>query len=602
MSVPVRNLRQFIEMLRRRGEIVEVRAEVDPDQELAEIHRRVAAADGPALLFANVKGSAFPVATNLFGTLARTELAFGARPVEFVERAVRLAHELMPPTPAKLWGARGFLREGMRVGMRRGTRGAVLANAVSPPRLSALPMIKSWPEDGGHFLTLPLVYTESPADGRHNLGIYRMQRHDDATMGMHWQIGKGGGFHYHEAEARGAALPVNVFLGGPPALVLSAVAPLPEGVGELLLASLLLGERLPLAGNPAGPLPLVAEAEFALVGHVPPGERRPEGPFGDHYGYYSLQHDYPVFHCDAVYHRKGAIYPATVVGKPRQEDYYIGEYLQRLLRPLFPLVMPGVVDLWSYGETGFHSLAAAVVRERFHREAMTSAFRILGEGQLALTKFLLLVDKPVGLSDFKAVLAHLLARFRPETDLFVFANLSMDTLDYTGPEVNKGSKGVMLGLGEAVRELPGEWRGAPPPGAREVAVFCPGCLLVGGPTYEEEPTWPRQVAFALAFGEWPLVVVCDRPAQAAASAINFLWTTFTRFEPAADIHSAASEIRRNHVVHRGPVVIDARMKPWYPRELFAGEEVSERVGKRWEEYFPGGAVAMGSSDLALLGP
>ncbi len=602
MSVPVRNLRQFIEMLRRRGEIVEVRAEVDPDQELAEIHRRVAAADGPALLFANVKGSAFPVATNLFGTLARTELAFGARPVEFVERAVRLAHELMPPTPAKLWGARGFLREGMRVGMRRGTRGAVLANAVSPPRLSALPMIKSWPEDGGHFLTLPLVYTESPADGRHNLGIYRMQRHDDATMGMHWQIGKGGGFHYHEAEARGAALPVNVFLGGPPALVLSAVAPLPEGVGELLLASLLLGERLPLAGNPAGPLPLVAEAEFALVGHVPPGERRPEGPFGDHYGYYSLQHDYPVFHCDAVYHRKGAIYPATVVGKPRQEDYYIGEYLQRLLRPLFPLVMPGVVDLWSYGETGFHSLAAAVVRERFHREAMTSAFRILGEGQLALTKFLLLVDKPVGLSDFKAVLAHLLARFRPETDLFVFANLSMDTLDYTGPEVNKGSKGVMLGLGEAVRELPGEWRGAPPPGAREVAVFCPGCLLVGGPTYEEEPTWPRQVAFALAFGEWPLVVVCDRPAQAAASAINFLWTTFTRFEPAADIHSAASEIRRNHVVHRGPVVIDARMKPWYPRELFAGEEVSERVGKRWEEYFPGGAVAMGSSDLAHLGP
>ena len=602
MSVPVRNLRQFIEMLRRRGEIVEVRAEVDPDQELAEIHRRVAAADGPALLFANVKGSAFPVATNLFGTLARTELAFGARPVEFVERAVRLAHELMPPTPAKLWGARGFLREGMRVGMRRGTRGAVLANAVSPPRLSALPLIKSWPEDGGHFLTLPLVYTESPADGRHNLGIYRMQRHDDATMGMHWQIGKGGGFHYHEAEARGAALPVNVFLGGPPALVLSAVAPLPEGVGELLLASLLLGERLPLAGNPAGPLPLVAEAEFALVGHVPPGERRPEGPFGDHYGYYSLQHDYPVFHCDAVYHRKGAIYPATVVGKPRQEDYYIGEYLQRLLRPLFPLVMPGVVDLWSYGETGFHSLAAAVVRERFHREAMTSAFRILGEGQLALTKFLLLVDKPVGLSDFKAVLAHLLARFRPETDLFVFANLSMDTLDYTGPEVNKGSKGVMLGLGEAVRELPGEWRGAPPPGAREVAVFCPGCLLVGGPTYEEEPTWPRQVAFALAFGEWPLVVVCDRPAQAAASAINFLWTTFTRFEPAADIHSAASEIRRNHVVHRGPVVIDARMKPWYPRELFAGEEVSERVGKRWEEYFPGGAVAMGSSDLAHLGP
>ncbi len=211
-----------------------------------------------------------------------------------------------------------------------------------------------------------------------------------------------------------------------------------------------------------GPHPLVADAEFALVGEVAPRERRPEGPFGDHYGYYSLQHDYPVFHVRALAHRRDAIYPATVVGKPRQEDFFIGDLLQDLLSPLFPLVMPGVEALWSYGETGYHSLAAAVVQERYGREAMKSAFRILGEGQLALTKFLFLTDRRVDLRNFRATLEHVLARTNPETDLYVFSHLSMDTLDYTGPEVNKGSKGVWLGIGDPLRELPREFRPAAP--------------------------------------------------------------------------------------------------------------------------------------------
>src|SRR6185295_1080152 len=228
-----------------------------------------------------------------------------------------------------------------------------------------------------------------------NLGIYRMQLHGPKSAGMHWQIGKGGGSHYAVAEARGQALPVTVFLGGPPALMLAAVAPLPENVPEILLASLIAGERIPQVTG-SGPHPLVAMAEFALMGEVAPGVRRPEGPFGDHYGYYSLQHDYPVFSVQRVGHRADAIFPATVVGKPRQEDFYIGDLLQELLSPLFPLVMPAVERLWSYGETGYHSLAAAVVKQRYKREAMASAFRILGEGQLSLTKFLLVTDRYVG--------------------------------------------------------------------------------------------------------------------------------------------------------------------------------------------------------------
>ena len=247
--------------------------------------------------------------------------------------------------------------------------------------LTRLPVLTTWEMDGGPFLTLPLVYTEHPEGHGHNLGIYRGQIYDRAHSGMHWQIGKGGGFHYAVAESRGEALPANIFLGGPPALILAALAPLPENVPELLLASLVLGKKLGLASNPAGPLPLVGNAEFALVGEVPPEERAPEGPFGDHYGYYSLKHDYPGVPLPGrCFHRKDAVFPATVVGKPRQEDFYLGDFLQELLSPIFPRVMPAVTDLWSYGETGYHSLAAAVVRQRYKREAMASAFRILGEG------------------------------------------------------------------------------------------------------------------------------------------------------------------------------------------------------------------------------
>jgi UbiD family decarboxylase len=458
-----------------------------------------------------------------------------------------------------------------------------------PARLDELPVLTTWQEDGGPFFTLPLVYTEHPSTGKHNLGMYRMQRHDARTTGMHWQIHKGGGFHYHEAEAAGHPLPVTMFLGGPPALILSAIAPLPEDVPELVLASVLAGEKIRVADSPleGHPHRLVAEAEFALTGSVPPRERRPEGPFGDHYGYYSLQHDYPVFHVEAVYHRRDAVYPATVVGKPRQEDFFIGDYLQRLLSPLFPLVMPSVRDLWTYGETGFHSLAAAVVRERYAREALVSAFRILGEGQLSLTKFLLLTDTPQDLGDFPSLLAHVLARFRPESDLFIFNNLSMDTLDYTSGTVNRGSKAVLLGLGPAVRELPREFRGPLPPGVARAEVFCPGCLVVEGERFEAEPGLGARLAKEETLRDWPLVVIHD-DASVAASAPDFLWATWTRFEPAADVHASETYVRRHHISYGLPIVIDARMKPGYPDELVVRPDVAELVTRRWREYFPRG--------------
>ncbi|HKC24172.1 MAG TPA: UbiD family decarboxylase [Thermoanaerobaculia bacterium] len=580
-----RDLRELIALLRRERELVEVDVEVDPRLEIAEIHRRVVERGGPALLFRHPKGSDFPLVTNLFGTERRVELAFGSRPLEFVRRAVRAAEELVPPTPRRLLAHRGLLREALRVGIRKATRAPVLEVVENTPDATRLPALQQWPEDGGAFHTLPLVYTERPGHpSESNLGIYRMQVFSPRELGMHWQIGKGGGFHYHEAEARGEALPVTVFLGGPPALLLAAVAPLPERVSELLLASLLLGEKLPMAEAPGAPHRLVASAEAALVGSVPPRLRRPEGPFGDHYGYYSLAHDYPVFRLERVFRRRDAIVPATVVGRPRQEDFFLGEYLQRLLSPLFPVAMPGVVDLWSYGDTGFHSLAAATVRDRYAREAMASAFRILGEGQLSLTKTLLVTDARIDLTDFPAVLQHVLARCRFESDLFVFANVSMDTLDYTGPKPNEGSKAVLLGLGEPVRELPRVFAGPLPAGVRNAAVFCPGALVVDGPAFGEDRAFVSALARDPALAGWPLVVLADEAGATARDARSFLWHVFTRFEPAADLH-AKKEIVRNHVAFQAPVVLDARLKPWIPRIVEPDPDTVALVDRRFGEYF-----------------
>jgi UbiD family decarboxylase len=586
----VRNLGSFLSQLRKDGEVVDITVPCDPNQEIAEIHRRVIEQQGKVLYFHNVKGSSFPLVTNLFGSLNRVEKAFGKEPELFVRDMVRLAHELMPPRLGKIWDARHVLRKGLSIGLRQSRSAPVRECEMSlePGKgLDALPALVQWPEDGGRFITLPLVYTEDPLTKVHNLGMYRIQLFDEKTTGMHWQIGKGGGFHYSVAEELSQPLPVTLFVGGPPALVLSAVAPLPESVPELMLTSLLLGSKLERLHDPDLPHPLVAEAEFAFVGRVQPRVRRPEGPFGDHYGYYSLQHDYPVFEVERMFHRKGAVFPATVVGKPRQEDFFIGDYLQNLLSPLFPLVMPGVVDLKTYGETGFHALAAARVKDRYAREAIASALRILGEGQLSLQKFLMVTDQAVDLSDFASLLVAILERTSWERDLFVISNVSQDTLDYTGPKVNEGSKAVWLALGSPIRTLSAEIKGALPSSVTRARVFVPGCVVIEGPRYSEEPGFASRLAETAQLEGIELMVLVDDLDFACASVQNFLWMWFTRFEPAADIYGAAQVVRRFHVGLKSPVVFDSRMKPWYPGTVEPDPAVVKQVDQRWASYFRG---------------
>ncbi|MHC5009388.1 MAG: UbiD family decarboxylase [Planctomycetota bacterium] len=582
MARPVRNLRAYLDLLRRRGEVIDVSTEVDPHLEVAEIHRRVTAKGGPVLVFRNPKGAAFPLVTNLFGTVDRVQAAFGRRPREFVERAVEAVHTLSAPSLGGLWRLRGLAWDARKIGLKKRRTGPV-TEVVETPDLTRLPATTSWHSDGGPFFTLPLVYTQHPETGKHNLGMYRMQVHSPTTTGMHFQIHKGGGFHFHEAERDGRDLPATVFLGGPPALILAAIAPLPEDVPELILASLLLGERLPVVRGRCGH-PLVAECEFALHGHVAAGERRAEGPFGDHYGYNSLAHDYPVFHVERVFRRRDALFPATVVGRPRQEDFHIGDYLQDLLAPLFPVVMPSVKDIWAYGETGFHSLAAARVTDRYPREAIVSGLRILGEGQLSLTKCLLLTDGDVDLHDFRAVLPHWLERCEFEHDLIVLGATAMDTLDYTGPMVNRGSKALFLGLGEPRRELPTTFDRDLPPGVVAARPFCPGCLVLAGKPYAEFEDQARRVAREEAFREWPLLVLVDDLEEATASTELFLWTVFTRFEPAGDLFAREMPTTRFHTGLVPPVVFDARLRPTYPEVLAVDDATRDLVDRRWREY------------------
>jgi 4-hydroxybenzoate decarboxylase subunit C len=582
------NIRGYLDCLRREGELQIIDEVIDPNLELAEIQRRVVASHGPALLFRHVSGTTFPVSTNLFGTSRRIELAFGPDPSRFIRRVAEAAETLMTPSLSRLWSFRDLAGSCIKLGSKSRRSGPVLEQLMEPARLKSLPQIQNWPGDGGPFLTLPIVYSEHPLSGKSNIGMYRIQMYDDTTAGMHFQIHRGIGFHFFEAERQRKPLPANIFLGGPPALIMAAIAPLPESIPEAVLASLLQGERLAFIRNPQiSALPLVAEAEFALIGRVPPEVRRDEGPFGDHYGYYSLAHPFPVFHVDRIYHRQNAIFPATVVGRPRQEDHYIGEYLQELFSPIYPLVMNGVRSVWAYDDAGVHTLAAAVVQERYSREAFMAAMRILGEGQLSLTKFLMVTDTPLPLKQFRPLLVHILERADFGSDLFVFSNVSQDTLDYTSGRLNQGSKAILMGLGDrrfVLRDTPiAELKN---PAFPKQKVFAPGVLVVQGPRWQAGDATVMQLLNEEAVQPFRVVCLVDNAEECAKSDESFLWTIFTRFEPAADIYSKQNRLERYHVQLSAPIVIDCRLKPWYPPVVEPLPETVSRVDALWPRIFP----------------
>jgi 4-hydroxybenzoate decarboxylase subunit C len=583
-----RDLRSFLEALDRRGQLVRVGAEVDPNQELTVIQHRLIAAGGPAVLFERVKGSPYRVAMNLFGTPERVAMAFGAPPAQLGERLVRVAHQLMPPSISGMWRLRHDLRRLLPIRLRRVKHGPVMETRVQPPDLMQLPVLTCWPGDGGPFFTLPLVHTVDPQNGQGNLGIYRLQRFDATSTGMHWQIEKGGGFHFHKAAELGRPLPVSVFLGGPPALTMAAVAPLPEGIDERLLAAYLMGRPLDVVRRDATGHRIPAMAEFVLEGEVRPGEVRLEGPFGDHFGHYSTAADYPVFHVHRLLARKDAIYPATVVGKPVQEDYYIGEALQAISLPLLQLIKPAVVDLWAYPETGFHALAVMAVRQRYPREALKLTLGMLGEGQVSLTKVMITVDPEVNVRDFHAVSRAIHRHLIPE-GLHLLSPTAQDTLDFTGPAMNTGSRLIVLATRN---DDNGPRRTAPPPDPPRPAGLHPRVRAVNA-------VGPAFLVVQVDDGIEDVQALCDTLRQneiarqylfhvlvsadvALDDPVQLLWGWFTRFDPDADIHPTGRRIQGNRLVFDFPIAIDARWKQGYPQPVAFDPTVERRVAERWD--------------------
>ncbi|WP_372238265.1 UbiD family decarboxylase [Paenibacillus sp. FSL R7-0273] len=560
-----------MEQLRKDKELAVVEVPVDPYLELPEIHRRVLREEGPALLFTNVKGTPFPVVTNLFGTFRRVDRAFGSRPEQLLKSVAGAAETLLPPSLPNMWKEKALVYNLLKTGIKHVPQGEapVLGVCRTKAPLEELPRVTSWQEAGGPYITLPLVYTESLAKPqKHSLGLHRLRFIDHSTAEADWQRNQGAGLFQQEAAALGEALPVSAFMGGPPALIAAASASPGVRLPGLVLASLILGSKLPMVSDPLGGHLIPAEAEFALRGLVPPQ---------------SAPQQAPVMHVQRIWHRKDAIYPASIAVTPQEDNFYLVNYLQQLLSPVHHLAMPSVDAFWTYSESGPGGLSAAAVQDNSPQEALAAAFRILGERQLCSSRLLLLTGGPAVFADLPATLEHVLERFNPAAGLHVFSCAAPD-----GNERKPGStsQAVIMGVGPAIRELPRIYTEGQLPGITEAIPYCGGCLTVSGASYEEDPELPVRLSAALRAQQtaWPLVIVTDHAAEAVRTQSSFLWTVFTRFDPAGDIY-AASELRQHHISYRLPVVIDARMKPGYEEEQTPCSSTLDLVDRSWSRYF-----------------
>lgn len=595
-----RNLQETVADLESTAQLKRIEVEVDPCLEIGVIQRRVYAAGGPALLFTKVTGCDFPMLGNLFGTLERARYLFRDS-LPAIERLVAL--KVDPGLAFREIGASlGLARHAWHLLPKSASKGPLLQNTTT---LAQLPQLLSWPEDGGAFITLPQVYTESPDKSGwqgSNLGMYRVQisggEYAPDEAGLHYQLHRGIGVHHTAALQKGQPLPVNVFVGGPPSLALAAVMPLPEGMPELAFAGLLGGHRLSVVKTPNGLL-APAEADFCLSGYILPGQTRPEGPFGDHLGYYSLAHDFPVMKVAQVYHRPGAIWPFTTVGRPPQEDTTFGDLIHEMTGAAIPDLVPGVRAIHAVDVAGVHPLLLAIGSERYlpyventgPQELLTQANALLGQGQLSLAKYLLIVnehDEPeLDIHDIGAFLQSLLSRIDWRRDLHFQTCTTMDTLDYSGSALNAGSKVVMAASGPVQRRLPTELPGdlRLPTGFSKPQLAVPGVLVLQGEPWQGERGVPAVdlVAFCRSYTQgdvinaFPLVVIVDDAEFSARNLENLLWVAFTRSAPASDIEGIASFSHVKHWGCHGSLVVDARSKSFHAPPLEDDLDVERRV-------------------------
>lgn len=593
--MPFQTLGDFARYLESLGELHRVKVEVDPELEITEIAVRALLEQRPALLFENVKGAKFPLAINLLASERRIELALGKPPDQLGEELIHFVEAAMPPKPRFIVDHWPMVKRFLAARPKR-SGPAPSQQVVSEPQLSHLPIQKCWPEDGGRFITLGQVFTYDPRDGKRNVGLYRMQIYDERTTGMHWQIQKGGGFHYYQAQKLNREFEIAVDLGTDPALLLATIAALPEGIDEVMFAGFLRGKPVPMARGKSIAIAVPAHAEFILEGTVPLTETRLEGPFGDHFGHYSHAADFPVFHIKKITQRRDAIYPCTVVGKPPMEDKFLGDATQQILGPLARLIHKEIKSVWAYYEAGFHNLLVVSVEQRYQKEAMKSALGLMGTDQLSLTKCIVLVSDHVNVRDWKAVLQAIKENFDPHFDFVMIPKVPLDTLDFTSFKMNLGSKMILDATAKAERGAEGEVRR----GEREKMENVLARLPREHPALKEACIHNETLMLVKVAGEGRKIVeslvkipeLCGLKIIAAVSEDvdlqsqeSYIWGVFTRFDAERDVIFSEQSLIGISPIYRGVMGIDATWKPGYPGPLVMTEEIREKVARRWEEYW-----------------
>lgn len=595
-----KSLAECVGDLEQHGHLIRITEEVDPYLEMAAIHMRVFDVDGPALYFENVKGTDFPAVSNLFGTLDRSKFMFR----DTLDHIKKLVDVKMDPTAVLKNPFKYLSSSAVALGALPWKKKSNAPILYGKTEISKLPQVVNWPMDGGAFVTMPQVYTEDitkPGIMQANLGMYRIQLSgndyiQNEEIGLHYQLHRGIGIHQQKANQLGKPLKVSIFIGGPPSHPLSAVMPLPEGLSEMIFAGALGNRRFRYFYDSEG-FCISADADFVITGTVYPNETKPEGPFGDHIGYYSLTHPFPLMKVHNVYHKKDPIWSFTVVGRPPQEDTSFGNLIHEITGAAIPKEINGLQAVHAVDAAGVHPLLFAIGRESYTpyqkvdrpQEILTIASQALGKNQLSLAKYLFIAaiedDPGLNIYDVAGFLRHMLERIDLSRDLHFHTNTTIDTLDYSGDGLNAGSKVIFAAAGSKKRALSNEiplGLSVPRP-FNHVKMAMPGILVVDGAaftTYEQEEVILKDWCDTMKdvdFTGIQMIVLTDDAAFTAANENNFVWVTFTRSNPAYDIYGVKSFIKYKHWGCYGPVIIDARRKPHHAPDLIKDSAVEKRV-------------------------
>ncbi|MEO7307010.1 MAG: UbiD family decarboxylase [Ferruginibacter sp.] len=604
--MPYKSLAQCLLDLEKNGQLIRIKEEVDPYLEMAAIHLRVHEAGGPALLFEHVKGSKFRAASNLFGTLERSEFIFRDT-LKTVQRLIDLKEDPVKAIKSPIKNFSAGLAALQALPKKDPIQKPVLFEEI---KITDLPQIQHWPMDGGAFVTMPQVYTEDmdkPGIMHANLGMYRIQLSgneyvSNKEVGLHYQLHRGIGVHQNKANKKGSPLKVSVFVGGPPSHSVAAVMPLPEGISEMTFAGVLGGRRFRYTYE--NDFCISTDADFVITGEVYPNENKPEGPFGDHLGYYSLTHDFPVMKVHKVYARRNAIWLFTVVGRPPQEDTSFGQLIHKLTGKALQQEIQGLKEVHAVDAAGVHPLLLAIGSERYTpyapakqpAEILTIANHILGTGQLSLAKFLFITaddTNNISANNVEEYLHFVLQRINLKRDIHFYTNTTIDTLDYSGTSLNSGSKVVLAAYGEPIRAL----NTAIPEALNNLKHFKNPRIVMAGvlalqanaftnyeTAHHELQNLDVQLSILNAqLNNYPLLIVCDDSDFISETLNNFLWVTFTRCNPSHDMYGIDSFTENKHWGCNGPLVFDARIKPHHAPPVEKDADTEKRIDRLFEK-------------------